>query len=83
MTTGFRDDPLLQNVASGGDWFGAGAVPSTASAALSAAAAAWTDEPRAEAHIRTALAAAPDHPEVCIGAYKFYFYKHRYREAVP
>ena len=88
MTSDLRDDPLLQDTglqdaASSGDWFGAGAVPSDAAAALSAAAAAWTDEPRAEAHIRAALAAAPDHPEVSVGAYKFYFYKHRYREAVP
>ena len=66
-----------------GDWSGAGAVPAAVRSELSSAVAAWDDESVALAHIRAALSAAPDHPEVRVGAYKFYFYKHHYAEAAP
>ncbi|MBI1209436.1 MAG: hypothetical protein GC191_19400 [Azospirillum sp.] len=58
-------------------------LPEPARAALAAAAAAWDDGAAAEAHIRTALAAAPDHLAARVGAYKFFFYKNRLAEAVP
>lgn len=58
-------------------------LPEEARAALAAAAACWDDEAAAEAEIRRALAAAPDHPDARIGAYKFYFYKNRLPEALP
>lgn len=58
-------------------------LPEAARAALAAAVALWDDEPAAEAEIRRALAAAPDHLEARLGAYKFYFYKNRLTEALP
>jgi hypothetical protein len=60
-----------------------GPLPEPARAALAAAAASWDDEAAAQAHIQAALAEAPDHLDARIGAYKFYFYKHRPAEAAP
>lgn len=58
-------------------------VPQTAKAELAAAGAAWEDEARAEAHVRAAVAAAPEALAVRMGAYKFYLYRHRLEEALP
>ncbi len=58
-------------------------VPEDARAALVAAGASWADEETAEAYLRDALRLAPDALAVRIGAYKFYFYRHRLEEALP
>lgn len=58
-------------------------LPDQAQTALAEAAACWDDGVRAEAAILRALAAAPEHLATRIGAYKYYFYKHRLREAAP
>lgn len=58
-------------------------IPQTAKAELAAAGAAWEDEARAEAHVRAAVAAAPEALAVRMGAYKFYLYRHRLEEALP
>lgn len=58
-------------------------VPEAARAELALAGAAWDDGPRAEAHVRAALAAAPDALAVQLGAYKFYLYRHRLEDALP
>ena len=60
-----------------------GELPAAAERALHAAGLAWHDEAAAEEHILAALALAPGHLEVHIGAYKFYFYRHRLTEALP
>lgn len=59
-----------------------GGLPSEVAAELAAAGAAYHDDARAEAHLRRAYAAAPEHPAVHIGLYRFYFYKNRLREAL-
>ncbi|MEI6557711.1 MAG: hypothetical protein WCO00_04830 [Rhodospirillaceae bacterium] len=58
-------------------------LPDVARAALAGAAADWADDTAAESQIRAALAVAPGHLAVRVGAYKFYFYKHRLPEAAP
>ncbi|RAU21698.1 hypothetical protein CU669_12035 [Paramagnetospirillum kuznetsovii] len=58
-------------------------LPEAAQAALKAAGAQWHDEATAEAKVREALALAPDALAARIGAYKFYFYRHRLDEALP
>lgn len=58
-------------------------VPDAAKAALAAAGATWEDETVAESHMLAALAVAPDALAVRMGAYKFYFYRHRLAEALP
>ena len=60
-----------------------GDLPQEAERALHRAGLDWGDEAKAEAHIRDALALAPDHPATRLGAYKFYFYRHRLSEALP
>ena len=60
-----------------------GDLPAEAERALHAAALAWQDATTAEGHILDALALAPGHLAVHIGAYKFYFYRHRLAEALP
>ena len=60
-----------------------GDLPAGAERALHAAGLAWHDEAAAEGHILDALALAPGHLAVHIGAYKFYFYRHRLAEALP
>ncbi len=60
-----------------------GDLPADAERALHAAGLSWDDEAAAEGHILDALALAPGHLEVHIGAYKFYFYRHRLAEALP
>ncbi len=42
----------------------------------------YRDGDIAEAHLWQAKAAAPDHPAVLIGLYRFYFYKNRLVEAL-
>ncbi len=58
-------------------------LPDEAEAALKAAGAQWHDEAAAEAKVLEALALAPDALAARIGAYKFYFYRHRFDEALP
>jgi len=58
-------------------------LPAPAERALRQAGLDWDDEAKAEGHIRAALEIAPDHPAVRLGAYKFYFYRHRLAEALP
>lgn len=60
-----------------------GDLPEDAERALRQAGLNWNDEVLAESHIRAALEIAPDHPAVRLGAYKFYFYRHRLAEALP
>ncbi|CAH2599665.1 conserved protein of unknown function [Rhodovastum atsumiense] len=60
-----------------------GDLPAAAAQALRAAGAAWDDEATAERHVRDALALAPGHLAVQIGAYKFFLYRHRLAEALP
>jgi tetratricopeptide (TPR) repeat protein len=61
--------------------FGAG-LPEAAERHLRLAAGAYRDGEVAEAHLRQAQAAAPGHPAVLIGLYRFYFYKNRLAEAL-
>lgn len=58
-------------------------LPEAAQAALKQAGLLWHDEAAAEAKVREALALAPDALAARIGAYKFYFYRHRLAEALP
>ena len=58
-------------------------LPDEARAALTEAGALWHDEAAAEAKVKKALALAPDALAARIGAYKFYFYRHRLAEALP
>lgn len=58
-------------------------LPIAAMAALKQAGALWQDEAAAEAKVLEALALAPDALAARIGAYKFYFYRHRLDEALP
>lgn len=44
---------------------------------------ARTDPEASEAAIKEALALAPDDFDILLGAYRFYFYNHRYRDALP
>jgi hypothetical protein len=60
-----------------------GDLPADAERALHAAGLAWQGEAAAEGHILDAVALAPGHPAVHVGAYKFYFYRHRLAEALP
>ena len=60
---------------------GAG-LPETAERHLTLAALAYSDGPRAEAHLLEAQAIAPAHAAVLIGLYRFYFYKHRLADAL-
>lgn len=45
--------------------------------------AARSDPEKTEAALKQALAEAPWSEEVRLGAYRFYFYNHRYSEAIP
>jgi hypothetical protein len=60
---------------------GAG-LPSAAERHLREAGTAYHRDDIAETHPLAALAAAPDHPTVLIGLYRFYFYKGRLTEAL-
>jgi len=60
---------------------GAG-LPEAAERRLRRAASSYRDGDVAEAHLRQAQAAAPGHPAVLIGLYRFYFYKNRLAEAL-
>jgi hypothetical protein len=60
---------------------GAG-LPEAAERHLRLAASSYNDSVVAEAHLRQAEAAAPGHPAVLIGLYRFYFYKNRLAEAL-
>lgn len=43
---------------------------------------AYADDDVAEAHLHSAMQAAPEHAAVLIGLYRFYFYKNRLVEAL-
>lgn len=58
-------------------------LPHPARQALIAAGIDWHDERVAEAHVTNALMLAPEALATRIGAYKFYFYRHRLQEALP
>ena len=60
---------------------GAG-LPEAAEQHLRLAASSYRDDDVSEAHLWRAKAAAPDHPAVLIGLYRFYFYKSRLAEAL-
>jgi len=60
---------------------GAG-LPSAAERHLREAGTAYHRDDIAESHLLAALGAAPDHPVVLIGLYRFYFYKGRLTEAL-
>lgn len=60
---------------------GAG-LPEEAERHLRLAASHYRDGDIAESHLWQAKAAAPDHPAVLIGLYRFYFYKNRLVEAL-
>ncbi len=60
---------------------GAG-LPEAAERHLRLAATSYRDDEVAESHLWQAKAAAPDHPAVLIGLYRFYFYKNRLVEAL-
>lgn len=76
-TLSAMEDAWLNRRYYGGD------LPAEAERALHRAGLDWGDEALAEGHIRQALALAPDHPATRLGAYKFYFYRHRLAEALP
>jgi len=71
------DEAWLERRYYGGD------LPAEAERALHAVGLHWEDEEASEAYIRQALALAPDHLAVHFGAYKFYYYRRRLREALP
>jgi hypothetical protein len=56
-------------------------LPPAAEAALKQVGACWADEAAAERLVLQALDLAPDTLAARIGAYKFYFYRHRLAEA--
>jgi tetratricopeptide (TPR) repeat protein len=58
-------------------------LPAAADGALKQAGQLWHDEAAAEAKVKEALSLAPDALAARIGAYKFYFYRHRLAEALP
>ncbi|BAE49404.1 Hypothetical 198 kDa protein in nifW 5'region [Paramagnetospirillum magneticum AMB-1] len=58
-------------------------LPPAAEAALTEAGRLWHEEAAAEAKVKEALALAPEALATRIGAYKFYFYRHRLDEALP
>ncbi|MEL6978506.1 MAG: hypothetical protein AAGM38_07495 [Pseudomonadota bacterium] len=51
--------------------------------ALKSATAARSDPESAERAVKDALSLAPEEYDVQLGAYRFYFYNHRYAEALP
>jgi hypothetical protein len=59
-----------------------GGPPDLAERHLRLAARGYHDEAVAEAHLRMAEAAAPDHVAVLIAFYRFYFYKNRLADAL-
>jgi tetratricopeptide (TPR) repeat protein len=61
--------------------FGAG-LPPAAEREMRAAASRYANETASEAHLRRAVALAPDHPATHIGLYRFYFYRNRLAEAL-
>ena len=73
----FPADAWLERRYYGGD------LSQLAERALHEAGRDWCDEASAEHHIRQALALAPEHLAVQIGAYKFFLYRHRLAEALP
>ncbi len=60
---------------------GAG-LPEAAEYHLRMAASSYADQKTSEEHLWRAQAAAPGHPAVLIGLYRYYFYKNRLGEAL-
>ncbi len=71
------DEKWLQRRYYGGD------LPAEAERALHAVGLCWEDDVAAEAHIKHALALAPDHLATHYGAYKFYYYRRRLNDCLP
>jgi len=71
------DEKWLERRYYGGD------LPAEAERALHAAGLSWEDEAATEAHIKQALAAAPNHIATNFGAFRFYYYRHRLKETLP
>lgn len=71
------DEKWLERRYYGGD------LPAEAERALHAVGLTWEDEQASEAHIQTAISLAPSHIAVHYGAYKFFYYRRRYEEALP
>ena len=71
------DEKWLQRRYYGGD------LPAEAERALHAVGLCWEDDAAAEAHIKHALALAPDHLATHYGAYKFYYYRRRLNDCLP
>ncbi len=63
--------------------FGVAAETADVLALLMGARQARTDPVAAERAVKEALAAAPEDFEARLGAYRFYFYNHRYADAQP
>ncbi len=61
--------------------FGAG-LPPEAERELQQAAKRYANEASSEAHLKRAIALAPEHPATHIGLYRFYFYRNRLGEAL-
>lgn len=59
-----------------------GGLPEDAERHLRLAGLAYADDGVAEAHLRDAMQAAPNHAAVLIGLYRFYFYKGRLLDAL-
>ncbi|ACB94252.1 hypothetical protein [Beijerinckia indica] len=71
------DEAWLERRYYGGD------LPAAAERALHAVGLNWENEEVSEAYIQEALALAPNHLAVHFGAYKFYYYRRRLKEALP
>lgn len=72
----------LQDAAILADALLGGRLPARAAHHLREAGFSYHVDAIAEAHLREAQAAAPDHVAVLIGLYRFYFYKGRLSEAL-
>ncbi len=59
-----------------------GGLPEAAERALRLAGLSYQDDATAERHLEAARRAAPDHPAVLVGFYRFYFYKGRLEDAL-
>lgn len=75
--TMLNDEEWLNRRYYGGD------LPAEVERALHEAALVWDEEAAAEAHIRRALELGEGHLAAHLGAYKFFFYRHRLTEALP
>jgi hypothetical protein len=75
------DTPLSLETAALAVLLGDG-LPAAAERALRLAGLSYQDDAAAERHLEAARRAAPDHPAVLIGFYRYYFYKSRLADAL-